>query len=263
MDSFPIKENQRDRSLKTRDAILSFIKGTMTPIEIRDLKVAKTAAVKQRDTEEICGLDGEIHGYNVRLQQMNAKAESALSEYELKQKEKSEVDREIVRLESILKDKDSEVAVVAAEWSLEKEWKFLQWQKEKFDFDSEWEVVQHTTWDNGHLRWKNVRVSKFHATGTVEGQFMRGLYANVTLKTEKRKKYAKQIADLNAKLKTVRTQSEKFNSYLENYQRQRQEFNDEIQLLKVYINDKNKRKEAISSDYLSVEEAYGRLQSFK
>lgn len=61
-------DTNRKQSENTRSAILSYIEKTMHPIRVDDLKVAKTDALKQRDREEIKAIDGQIHGYNLRLQ---------------------------------------------------------------------------------------------------------------------------------------------------------------------------------------------------
>ena len=147
-------------------------------------------------------IDGEIHGYNVRLQQVNVKAEKVLNEIESLEKQRSELDRQIDNINEELEDKDSDQHVTAAEWSLKKEWKLLEpWQEEKVECVSPWSIATYTTWDNGHLKWKKLRVCNENntITATVCGEFWRGLYATLTINTHKRQKYADTVCKLKSK----------------------------------------------------------------
>ena len=206
IDCLPIDIDQDDTNRKqsenSRLAILSYIEKTMQPIRVDDLKVAKTDSLKQRDREEIKAIDGQIHGYNLRLKQVNAKAEKVLNEIESLEKIRSELDRKIGNIDEELEDKDSDQLVTAKEWSLKKRWKFLPlWQEEKVECVSPYPIVDYIPWDNGHLEWKSLRISRENntITGTVRGGFWRGLYATITVKTYKRHMYVGAIRNLQRK----------------------------------------------------------------
>lgn len=233
-------------------------------IRVDDLKVAKTDALKQRDREEIKAIDGQIHGYNVRLQQVNVKAEEVLNRIESLEKERSELDREIGNTNEELEDKDSDQLVTAKEWSLKKEWKFFRlWQEEKVECESPYPIVSYTTWDNGHLEWKNLRVHKESntITGTVRGGFWRGLYATITIKTHKRHMHVGTIRDLQSKKRKAIAAYDVKTALLERCRQEEKEYRDEIHLLQKYIEDKNHAKKQLSSNYMSLDEAEEKLRS--
>lgn len=268
IDCLPIDIDQDDTNRKqsenTRLAILSYIEKTMQPIRVDDLKVAKTDALKQRDREEIKAIDGQIHGYNVRLQQVNVKAEEVLNRIESLEKERSELDREIGNTNEELEDKDSDQLVTAKEWSLKKEWKFFRlWQEEKVECESPYPIVSYTTWDNGHLEWKNLRVHKESntITGTVRGGFWRGLYATITIKTHKRHMHVGTIRDLQSKKRKAIAAYDVKTALLERCRQEEKEYRDEIHLLQKYIEDKNHAKKQLSSNYMSLDEAEEKLRS--
>ena len=236
----------------------------MQPIKVDELKVAKTDALKQLDREEIKAIDGQIHGYNVRLQQVNAKAKKVLKEIESREKERSEVDRKIDNINEELEEKDSDQHVTAAEWSLSKEWKFLTpWQEEMVECTSPWPIATYTNWDNGHLDWKSLRVCGDNKTitGTVRGEFWRGLYANLTIKTCKRQKYADTIRNLRSKKEKAKGERDTITALLTTSREQEKECSKDIQLLEQYIKEKNLAKKRLSSNYMSLQEAEERLGS--
>ena len=92
IDSLPVMEDERELSEGTRQAILEFIRATMTPVFVSDLKVAKTDELRQIDDKTIEKVSGEIGGYNERLKQANSKAAKVLSRIERDEKFKIERD---------------------------------------------------------------------------------------------------------------------------------------------------------------------------
>lgn len=252
-------EGCRQKSLDTRAAILSYIE-TLKPIKVHDLKVAKTAALKQHDQENVKALDGEIRGYNVRLKQTNAKAESVLSSIEKMEKEKSGFDCKATSVREELLEKDSAEEVIAAEWSLRKEWKLLQWQSERVECESMWPIYKYEKWDNGHLEWKELKQEGCCVRGRVEGKFCRGLYANLTLKTLKNVKYASDIKNLKEKLDEASKQVERLTGSLEQCREQHNEYDKEVNDLRVYIKQKSLHKKTLSTNFLSLEEAEARIE---
>ena len=252
-------DRNRQQSESTRTSILDFIQKMMHQVDVKSLMVAKTDALKQRDTEEIKRIDGEIHGYNVRLKEANAKAERVLADIEATEKERSDVDQELQRLKEDLEDKDSLGLVTAAEWSLKKEWRFFQWQEEPVLCSSIWPIVDFTIWDNGHLKWQDMQSTSDHIQGRVAGEFSRGLYANVTAKTHKKFKYAEEIQKLNGSIREHEQKYTEFSEHLKCRHEEQKEHAHDIELLQIYISDKNQKKKLLSSKYMSLEEAEWRL----
>ena len=264
IDSLPLDidpdDNNHEQSENVRLAIFSYIEETLQPVNVSELRLAKPDAIKQREREEIKAIDGEIHGYNVRLQEVNEKAEEVLNQIELMEKEISEFDRKIFNINEELEDKDSCYKVTAAEWSLQKEWKiFNPRQEESFKCVSPWPIVAYTKWDNGRLKWKNVKESSNTITGVVVGKFWRGLYASLTIKTYKKHKYADSIRDLKSKKRELVEERGEIKKSLDMCRQREQGYSDDIRLLQKYIDEKRCSKEKYLSKYMSLIDAEEKL----
>ncbi len=261
IDSLPLDANERQVSEEARKAILDYIKNTLIPVSVSHLSVAKTAALLQSDAEEICRLDGEITGYNMRLIQVNQQAENALIQIEKQQKDIAKVKDEVDRLKFDLESKDSEDPIISAQWSFKQGWKLLRAQRSEFEVTSLWPIVQVTKWDNGHLFWKEVKQEENVVRGVVEGAFNRGLYASVTLWTTKQKKYAHDIELLRQQVADKNKTAAVLEERLREYKDRQQEYSKDIQLLERYIKEKNEKKTRLSHSHMSLDEAASRLQA--
>ena len=262
IDSMPMDNDERELSEGTRQAILEFIRATMTPICLSDLKVAKTDELRQIDDKEMEKVDGEIGGYNARLKQANSKATEVFSRIERDEKLESEYDRKLTHLKDSKEELDSTDEVTAKEWSLKQSWKLEGRQSRRFVIASAWPVVGHSKWDNGHLKWKEFDVQRDPggAEGKVEGKLWRGLYANVTLKTSKQIMYSGEIRSLNAEISTTQKRLDDLKSDMEEHCTEHQEYLKEIRLLKEYIAKRKKIKKRLSCDPIPITEALQRLE---
>ena len=261
MDSMPMMEEERSQSEGTRKAILDFIRTTMKPLRLKDLKVAKTDGLKLIDDKEIERVDGEIGGYNSRLKQANSKAEKILSRIERDEKRKSECDRKLTGLKDSKNLLDSTDLVTAQEWSLEQSWKLLRRQSKSFEITTHWPVVHHTKWDNGRLKWDEFSVQKYPggAKGKVSGEFCRGLYANVTLKTTKQNKYSDQIRLLTEEIRIAQESLRELKRNIEERLDEHEDYLEDIRLLREYIDGRNTIKKRLSRDPIPITEALKRL----
>ena len=265
IDSLPMSEEERRTSLSCRSSIIDYIQQSLRPIWIKELYVAKTRALKERDDKEIKELDGEIHGYNNRLKEVNRKAEKILDEIEQAQKEATEMRRVIQNIKAQLHEKDSGQRVTVRTWNLETSWKWFQWQTRSFDITADYPIVDYTRWDNGHLSWKQFHWSKDpgRAYGKVVGEWFRGLYANVTLITEKRIKYKWDVEMYKNMLAEKNAAYTKVTVALDKDRITQEDHRQEIELLNAYIEERNKRKEEISGDHMSIAEANKRLAELR
>ena len=125
-----------------------------------------------------------------------------------------------------------------------------------------WSIATYTTWDNGHIKWKKLRVCNENntITATVCGEFWRGLYASLTIKTYKKLKYADTVRKLKNRREEAVGERNTKTALLEKYRQQEKEYSNDIHLLQEYIEHKNHEKKHLSSNYMSLEEAERRLQ---
>jgi len=114
---------------------------------------------------------------------------------------------------------------------------------------------------NGRCEFKDLAESEGRVTGKVEGNFMRGLYASVTLETEKRFKYADEIIRLNQAIDDAKEQKLTLSTKLEEIQATNKKFSKEMEDLRGYIAETRKLIQEInSSDPMTIEEALEKLQ---
>ena len=95
--------------------------------------------------------------------------------------------------------------------------------------------------------------------GKVTGQFMRGLYASITLEIKKEDKYADSICDLTKKIEILQDRKKEVENDIDHISADNKECKKEIKLLRHYISEKRRHIEQNSSDWMTLEEAQKRL----
>lgn len=262
IDCLPLEDEERQFSLAERKAILSKVL-SQRPFVSSDLKVAKTAYLKSQDQEKMKEYGGEITGYNKRLQQANKKAKEALQKIQQKEQEITEKEKELKRLKSELADKDSSELTEVGSWSVNEEWKLLQWFSRNFEKTSPCEIESVTKWTNGHCEWKDYEETKYTVKGKVEGEFMRGIYASLSLEATKRKKYESEISSLKQQTKQAEDHKGSLLHHLTEIKDRFKDYIDDIDLLEKFISERRQKIGWLASDYLTLEEAQERLKELQ
>ena len=260
IDCLPIDRDECEISMETRRAILDYI-AKLHPIPTADVVVAKTEHLKQIDDKECDTIHGEIVGYNKRLKQANDRAAETFAKIEEEQVKKSEKVAELVNLRVKLRLNDSDDLVTAGHWGINREWKLLTWLCRNVNIDSPWKIVDVQKWTNGKCQWTEEEVTEKTYQGKLQGMFMRGLYASVTLKTTKRDKYAPIIAKLYETVSEQQKQLDGIEKNLKKICMEHSEFLDEISDLNQHLEACLERIRALSTNYLSLKEAEDRLLS--
>ena len=188
IDCVPLDEDELESNLLVRYSIFQYLL-SCCPLSISALRVAKTPFIIHKDQEQISQYKGESDGYNDRLKKVNQKAERALSEFKKLDDEVNHKTNELLGVQSKYDEKNTSELVTAQSWSVESEWKFLQWQTATYDLTPSVDIENVKRWSSGMVNWKDEVSSKSRLKGVVVGQFMRGLYANITIETQKRMKY--------------------------------------------------------------------------
>lgn len=191
IDCIPLGEKEKQSSLNARDAILSYI-FSLNETSVTNLRVAKTKALLDEDEKTKTKCEGEIDGYSKRLEEANKGSKDALADVKKKEKEITDLETKKKEYQESLSDMDSDELITAYTWSVDDSWKFLRWQKKDFDITSQWEVKHVKTWTNGHSTFNYQRDGN-RVYGNMQGDFMRRLYASITLETTKKLKFAHEI----------------------------------------------------------------------
>lgn len=259
IDCLPWDEIEMQESKNRRAAILSYIFSLKNEVNVQNLQVAKTKALMEDDERCIKEYEGQITGYNTRLQQVNYDAKEALEKTQQEEKSINNMDSELIQLEENLRDKDSDDTVVVGAWSVDDTWKFFQWQTKTFSVSSEWDYTTVSKWTNGNCEFENLVERRKEVRGVVRGYFMRGLYANISLETPKKVRFEKQISDLNAQIRSKQEARRLALKHAEERRVSFEQFKVEMDLLQQYIAEKRENIKLCACTTLSLEQARVRL----
>ena len=262
IDCLPMTSDEKETSKKVRTAILDYI-FQLPPINVQNQMVAKTDYIKQKDAQKYEQLQGEIKGYSERLQEVNAQSKMALDHTRNKKREITEIESKIHDLEKSLGDKDITGEVVAAHWSINEKWRWFQRITQEFNVTSRLEIINYTKWTNGRCEFKEIVQKPDAISGTIEGKFMRGIYASVTAYTQKRIKYADEIKNMKKKIETKRKNLTECIDEWEEYRAAQKENLEEIELLENYIAQRRVAAEKCRSDLMTMEDAAIKLEELK
>ncbi|XP_011404854.1 PREDICTED: uncharacterized protein LOC105313259 [Amphimedon queenslandica] len=262
IDCLPVDDDELKTSLAIRSAILHYI-FQLPPIKVKNVMVAKTDYIKQKDAEKYKELQGEIAGYSERLKEVNALSKNALDETRHKTREINEIESKICNLKKQLEDKDKEDKVVAEHQYINKESKELESITEAVDIKSPYEITSYMTWTNGRCEFKVLDQTPYTIKGTIEGEFMRGIYASVTAYTEKRIKYTGEIEELKKKIKTKNENLIECKKAWEKCRVEQKEYLEEIKLLEKYIAQRHVAAQKCRSDIMTIEEAAIKLEELQ
>lgn len=258
IDSLPLEEEDRKLSMQAREAIIDYV-DTLSGAETKYLRVAKTPALQAIDERRVAELDGQITGYNENIKQIKSEAAEVLNTVESTSKRSTKLRSEKNDIEAELKDIETDEFVTAAQWSLKREWKFMQSQSAQYNVSSPWLVRRVDYWDNGHLKWATIREEDRFVSGEVRGKFMRGLFASVTLMTTNRLKYDDRIRTLKKRMQDIETALTEADHTTSALHRQNEKHEKEIASLEDYIKGFEAEKEQCLRQTITLEKAYARL----
>ena len=208
------------------------------------MEIAKTRFLLEEDERLIKCYEGEIEGYNTRLKQLDE--DKILTEIQKKRHEITTTEGKLANLNKELKEIDTDDLVKAAVWSVNETWQLLKSQSKAFEVTSDWEIIQINTWTNGHCQFKNVVQSGRTVSGVVEGEFMRGMYARITLLTRQDYKFAKRIVELKQQIAMKEREQCEKQRELQASIEHHTSTTESIKLLQSFIDEKTKRIDELS-----------------
>ena len=261
INGLPLSEEGFENDLRERDTILNYI-SSLTPISANKIRVAKTRGLRNEDEKRVFEINGEIVGYNNKLKELHKKAGEAFDDVTIKKKRAGERESQLKILKSDLKELDSADEIVVKTWSFSTEWSLFQWISEKFDVNAACKITNIVKWTNGRSDWKDLHQYYNGIKGVLEGNFNRGLYAELRLETTKRIKYAEDIKSIQAQISTTEKELREANDHLVHLERSNSMYKKEIKNLEMYIQEASKKKEVYQQVYMTIEEACQRLNEW-
>ena len=259
MDCLPVNADEQKISLDIRRALLDLIV-TQKPTHVLKMRVAKTQQIRIHDEAQKKELEGEIIGYKERLEQAE-NAKEALVALQAKEDEITQAVELLQAVESELNDLDTDDLVVANNWKIEREWKKPQNTSQAFAVKSKWEIVAVDKWTNGECEWKDYTEEALCVKGRLEGSLMRGIYATIRVYSSKKHKYKKEIERLKFQVMKQKLTETKLEDECTEIREKYKEHEEEMKLLHDYITERRGSIKALSSKYLTLDEARKRLQS--
>lgn len=253
IDCLP-RDTEMETSLAVRTAIIDYIFETLTPVSVADRLIAKTTHVKQKHAQKLEQVQGEISDYKMKLKQVHQKSEWALDETLKRETEINEIQNCIKDLTRKRDDLDKPDDVVAESWSIEESWKMFRWFTREFNVESPYQMTRYTKWTNGKCEFKEIIKTTKSVKGKVEGELMRGVYASVTVYTEKREKYAREISRLHDEISKEKAHLKEAKAQRDQFKKEQKEHIKEIQLLEEYIKEKNSEAIKWTDNLMGVEE---------
>lgn len=262
LDCLPMDDKELETSKKQRISILKRI-FALKAVNIKDFTVVKTPYLQEIENGRIKELEGEIKGYNTRLQESHEGSKDALNETEKKEIEIAKTEAKLNDLERNRADKDKPNRVIAMIYFIEDSWRFFRWLRHDINFKTNYDIIDHETWTNGNCTFKELVVGTRSVRGKVEGNFMRGIYASVTVYTEKRQKYAAEIAQLNEEIEKATRMLNRCIKARDEMRKQYEKHTKQMEILKAFIDEKGKEIRARSINRMTVDEALARLDELK
>ena len=259
IDSVPYEDGEVKQSKKFRDAILSHI-FSLQEVNVTEFRVAKTSIMQSEDKEEIKSHEEKIKSYKERIQEANKKAEEARLESNTKEEVIATFEADRSRQEESLRDIDTNEFVTAHVWPFDKPWNFFKWQKKDFDETSEFEVFNVTKWTNEHCWFKEFTREGNRVYGVLEGAFMCGLEARITVETKKRIFHEKDIKNIKAKIQLLEYKLHEAKVTQEECRKKHDEFKSKAVNLQKKIKEEEELIECLSLDTMTLEQAKARLQ---
>ena len=266
VDSLPYDDEERKLNLKERVTILQFINSLM-PVELDSSKVAKTQYIQQSDQKTIKKYEGEITGYNERLQQTQEQYATKLQAIEEAEKEITELGSKLKNLKEEKDELNSNDPAVVKTWSFSNQWKFFRRSEQEFDLFVPYRDVSFSCWDNGKCTWERFEKTQDAdgtvVSGKVVGYFMRGVYASVAIRTAKKYKYADRIVDLINRIDLHEKEEQDVKKKLQDIVSGAQECDEEVKLLRTYIEEKRQLIEKLNCEWMTLEEARRKLGEYE
>lgn len=262
LDSIPYGPEESSYSLTVRDAIVKYILSRKA-IRMDNLMVAKTEHLIKMDKEQIQKYEGEISGYKKRLIELNKHSERALNMIQEKEGNVAQYSAKIDAIKRELEEKDTEELVTAQSWSVSTAWKFFTTQNMNCDVKSKWKVANFKKWTTGKCMWVDIQETEYTFRGKVKGSFMRGLYADVVLETEKKTKYADDIWQLRSDLQKLKTKHSDEEDDLSEYRDKENEHKVDIATFQKFIQERRSKITELEATRITISEAKERLHGIQ
>ena len=259
-------EDSAEPNQIVRESILSYIHAKLPTIPVQDIKVHKTASMIEYDQILHDEIEQKIKKENLEIFTSTTTNQELVQEImNIEDLIRTKV-HELKENELDLMDKDTEELVAIRTYNMEQP-KTLGVVSTVVRLESNFQIIKVDTWARCNCEWKGISVKqceneeeKYCFQGEVHGSFMRGVSASVTLQTEKRIKYASEIAQQKETCKSLKKEIHLLDDNLEEIRKCNVECEAQIRQLQENIeHQKAQLRITTGQQWITVGEAKERL----
>ena len=261
IDCLPLDSEEKELSLHTRTSFLEYIH-QLTPIAVKNIKVAKTAYIKAIDEMKVKELQGEIDVHTEGLKAHNMRKQSR-QEAEIREMKLSEAENSLLSLRSDLEEFDTSDEVIAESWSVDQRSRQVKPFIKHFHIKSPHKITRMAKWTDGQCQFENVIETPNEVKGTLKAIEVKGLCASLILYTEKRIKNAEEIDVLKKQIEEAQLELEKQKGLQENLDQKFVAHDDQRISLQRRISENRKEIAQYTPNLMSLDDAVIRLNKLR
>lgn len=262
IDCLPLDGEEKELSLRIRTSFLEYIH-QLTPIAVKNIKVAKTAYIKAIDAGRVMELEGKINVHKEGLKAHNMRKQSH-QEAEIREMKLSEVENSLLSLTSDLEEFDTSDEVIAGSWSIDQRSRQIKPFIKHFSAESPHKITRIAKWTDGHCQFENiVKETPNVVKGILKAIEVKGLCASLILYTEKRIKNAEEINELKKKIEEARLELKKHRISQERLDQEFVAHDDQRRLLQRCISESRKEIAQYIPNLMSLDDAIIRLNELR
>lgn len=260
IDCLPFDGEEKLVSLEARKKILSYVLAQQG-VMVKNLRVAKTKAIKEDDERKVRELKGKIDGYSFRLEEANIKASAALKETKESQEKISNIERDLISPRQHLEELNSGDEVVSISSSTDHDSKgWLTYLYTNFDLESMWDISSVKWWKfHRHNKWKGCSQEGRRVRAKLEGAYGGGLHGSIMIYTRKKWMHEADIAELREEISRKELDLAGAKKEAEYSRKKHEEHGEACDTLKNFIEKTKKEIEKIGGDTMTICEAQCRI----
>ena len=262
IDCLPIDDESSQYNANVRSCILDYVFTRQTSIDVTNLKVCKSDYVKQKDEAAIAVLNGNLEGYTERLIEMEKGAEELVRDIESDFAQLNKNEESLTRKKIRLRQLNTEDLVTIKQYNFSHEWSISK-DIHHIDYLSEKPIKDVEEWSQGNVEWEvHVNTDDNRVTGKLTIYPFRRSFASLAIKTFRKLENQRDIVRLETDISDLKANIEKLSAQLKERQEESGVYAAEVEALNQKIISLNKEKEKYFTDYMTLEEAIERANSY-
>jgi len=260
IDSYPISNDEMECSITSREFILSKIINTPT------MKITSTLFLKPKswrlvDQTWIAQCETLLEGYREGIAQRNNQIKGFEQEQKKLMSRLSSKKEELEKYETELKIKDVDSKMQVATWNSTKAWRIFT-QEDIWNLHSDKPITQRQRIKHNNCSMKVTREDEHFDSGIVSG-ILRGTYADVTIYTDKKLFYQRDIISAKELVSHLKPEVEEMQNRLSSLTDSNEVTARDLKSILKKFNQTQKLRDQISAEFSPLNEMIQRYNKIK